>query len=332
MTPRSSPRDTVDETMKGVTSDLAREYGSILQAYLQSQDEACLQRAYELGREAMAADLGILQFAEMHDKVLARILTDIGLPDSAKRALKLGQGFLMEALSPFELSQRQSRDASLALRRLNETLEAEVKRIALSLHDEAAQLLVSADLAVDEVAWGLSANVRDRLEKIRAPLRQCAAELRRLSHELRPPILDELGLMPALEFLAQGVSHRIGLPISVVGSVPSRFPPPVETAVYRSVQEALANVAKHAHASAVTIEARETNKALQCVVRDDGQGFDASTVLERAADRGLGLIAIRERLGAVGGSYELVTLPGKGTELLFSIPVVESHGHTRTPR
>jgi signal transduction histidine kinase len=318
--------------MRNGGTDLAREYASILRAYLGGQDEACLQRAYELGREALASDLGILQLAELHEEVLANMLKDIGLPDSTERALKLGQEFLMEALSPFEMSQRQSQDASLALRRLNETLEAEVKRIAHSLHDEAAQLLVSADLAIDEVAWGLSANVRDRLEKIRAPLHQCAAELRRLSHELRPPILDDLGLVPALEFLAQGVSHRIHLPVAVVGSIERRFPAAVEAAVYRSVQEALANIAKHAHASMATIELRQTSTELQCVVRDDGAGFDPSAVLKKQAQRGLGLISIRERLNGVNGSCELTSAPGKGTELFISVPVRESHGDTRSPR
>src|SRR5712671_6835519 len=231
--------------MKNVTTEMAREYALILQKYLGGQDEACLNRAYELGRQALASELGILQLAGLHEEALANILKNIGLPDTTERAMRLGQDFLREALSPFEMSQRQSQDASVALRRLNETLEAEVKRIAHSLHDEAAQLLVSADLAIDEVAWGLSPSVRDRLEKIRAPLRQCAIELRRLSHELRPPILDELGLVPALECLAQGVSHRIGVPIAVAGSVGRRFPPAVEVAVYRSVQEALANIAKH---------------------------------------------------------------------------------------
>ena len=314
------------------TPDFLREYALVLQTYLGGQDEACLQRAYELGRQAMASDVGILQVAELHEHLLADLLKDIGLPDSTERALKLGQNFLMEALSPFEMSQRQSQDASAALRRLNETLEAEVKRIAHSLHDEAAQLLVSADLAIDEVAWGVSANVRDRLEKIRAPLRQCASELRRLSHELRPPILDELGLVPALEFLAEGVSRRIGVPITVEGAIEDRFSPAVEAAVYRSVQEALANVAKHARASSATIEIRRTGQELRCVIRDDGAGFDSSAVLKKPSERGLGLIAIRERLHAVGGSYNLVAAPGKGTELQVSVPLVSRYGDTRSPR
>lgn len=302
--------------------DLAGEHVSMLRAYLASPDEAHLHLAYELGRRALSRDLGILQFAELHGEALAVILCGMDTSEGIERTLRMAKDFLLEALSPFEMAQRQWREASTSLRRLHETLEAEVKRVAHALHDEAAQLLVSADLAVNEVASELPAAVRGRMEKIRAPLRQCALELRRLSHELRPPILDDLGLVPALEFLAEGVSNRIGVPVTVVGSTRRRPSAAVETAVYRSVQEALSNVARHAHASMVVIEVVQTDAVLRCAIRDDGAGFDPSALPDRPEQRGLGLLAIRERLNAVGGSHTVVSEPGKGTALLVSIPLV----------
>ncbi|MBZ5559205.1 MAG: ATP-binding protein [Acidobacteriia bacterium] len=318
--------------MNGTVQDLARDYASVLRTYLTDEDEACLHRVYELGRRALNADCGILDITVLHQKALIVALRQASTDEERERVLRLGHALFLEALSPFDMSQRQCRDASVGLRRLNETLEGEVRRIAHALHDEAAQLLVSVDLAVDEVAFGLPAHVRDRLDKIRAPLRQCASELRRLSHELRPPVLDDLGLIPALEFLADGVSSRIGIPVVVTGSTDGRQPGAVEIAVYRVVQEALSNVAKHAHASNVVIEIRQSESALHCTVRDNGTGFDMSAVGAKPAERGLGLLAIRERIDALGGTHQIVTAPGEGTELLLTVPLGGTNGDSRSAR
>jgi signal transduction histidine kinase len=318
--------------MDAITHDLARDYASVLHAYLADEDEACLHRVYELGRRALHGDRGILELTDLHQQALAVALRQAKTEQERQRVLRLGHALFLEALSPFDMSQRQCRDASVALRRLNETLEAEVRRIALALHDEAAQLLVSVDLAVDEAAFGLAAHVRDRLDKVRAPLRQCAAELRRLSHELRPPVLDDLGLVPALEFLADGVSGRIGIPIVVTGSVMDRAPGQVEVAIYRVIQEALSNVAKHAHASNVVITVRQSESTLHCSVRDNGTGFDTSAVAVNPAERGLGLLSIRERIDALGGTHHFVTAPGEGTELFIVVPLGGTHGDPRSAR
>lgn len=114
--------------------------------------------------------------------------------------------------------------------------------------------------------------------------------LRRLSHELRPTILDDLGLFPAIEFLAQGVSRRMGLPITMEGSTEGRLPPLIETALYRIVQEALTNVTKHAQATRVTVRLQREVRKICCSIRDDGIGFDVPAVLARRGERGLGLI------------------------------------------
>jgi len=308
--------------MKGVAEDLALEYASILKAYLTKNDESCLQRAYELGRLALSENVGLLQMTELHNSALTAVLEEISQTSEGARARRSGQIFLLEVLSAFEMARQQCQDATTALRRLNETLETEVKRIAFALHEEAAQLLVSADLVVDEVAREVPVSLRSRLDKIRVPLQQCGSALRRLSHELRPPVLDDLGLVPALEFLAEGVSNRIGIPIMVTGSTDGRLPLAVETAIYRIAQEALSNVARHAQASHVAITTSRSGAIVQCTVRDDGVGFDTVAALSPpVGQRGLGLFAIRDRLNAVGGTYKVVSAPGRGTELFVSIPV-----------
>lgn len=300
---------------------LADDYAAVLGDYLAAQTEECLHQVYELGRRALTAGCGTLAIAGVHDQAMSIVLAKVRRTARRDELVRLGHAVFLEALSPFEMSQRQCRDASAALRRLNETLEGELRRIAYALHDEAAQLLVSVDLAVDEVGVGLPPAARARLDRIRTPLRQCAGELRRLSHELRPPILDDLGLVPALEYLASSMSSRLGIPIAVTGSTEARPAGAIEVAVYRIVQEALVNIGKHAHASNVAVDIRQADATLHCAVRDDGDGFDALTPRHADTDAGLGLTMIRERLEALGGTHHFVTTPGQGTALLLTIPI-----------
>ena len=207
-----------------------------------------------------------------------------------------------------------------ALRRLNETLEREIKRMALAVHDEAGQLLVAARLAIAGLVRDVGPSARERLDAVCAILDQLDADLRQLSHELRPRILDDLGLVPALEFLAAGVAKRSGLSVRVASSLRGRHAPALETVLYRVVQEALVNAAKHSHATSVEIGLAADADHLYCVVRDDGAGFDAASVLSATQHGGLGLVGIRERLNAVGGTLQIRSMPSRGTELRVRIP------------
>lgn len=218
-----------------------------------------------------------------------------------------------------------------ALRRLNETLEEEARRIAHALHDEAGQLLASVQLALEEVARTLAPPAGERLREVRRLLDLTEEQLRRLSHELRPTILDDLGLVPALEFLAGGVSARGGLRITVAGSWEGRLPALVETALYRSVQEALTNVTRHARATRVSVYLEREGEAIRCAVRDDGGGFDVPAALARRGERGLGLIGIRERVAALGGTLEILSSPGRGCELAITIPLEVRDAATAPP-
>ena len=105
------------------------------------------------------------------------------------------------------------------------------------------------------------------------------------------------------------------------GSTEGRLPLSIETALYRIVQEALTNISKHAQATQVRIEFQWEARRIRCVVRDDGIGFDVPSVLHRKGEQGLGLIGIRERLNALGGTLQITSAPGRGTELLITIPL-----------
>jgi PAS domain S-box-containing protein len=206
-----------------------------------------------------------------------------------------------------------------ALRRVNERLEQRIKAIAHALHDEAGQLLVQVHLALADTASQLPPEQRQRLERISAPLDQAAAELRRLAHELRPVILDDLGLLPAFEFLAQGVSRRTGLRITVEGSLHERLAPEVETALYRILQEALTNANKHARATRVAVQLRKEGRRIICTIRDDGTGFDPCAVSAQKGRPCLGLLGIRERLAAFGGTLSITSSRDQGTTLTIQL-------------
>jgi PAS domain S-box-containing protein len=199
--------------------------------------------------------------------------------------------------------------------------EEEAKRIAHQLHDEAGQVTASIHLALAEIARDLPARGRQRLRQVEESLDDIENRLRGLSHELRPMILDDFGLTPALEFLAEGFSSRTGIAIRVEGSTKGRLDPLVETTIYRVVQEALANIARHAHARRASILVGRDGPVLSCVVRDDGVGFDAAHPRDVRGGRGLGLLGVRERLDAVGGRIRIRSAHGAGTHLFVSVPL-----------
>jgi signal transduction histidine kinase len=204
---------------------------------------------------------------------------------------------------------------------LNELLEQEVKRLAHTVHDEAGQLLVAAHLAIAEVMSSAKPDVRKRLGEVTGLLHQAEEHLREFSHELRPMMLDDLGLIPALRSLSEGVSKRRRLEIDVDSSFDGRLPPAVEMGLYRVVQEALTNVTRHSRARHVKIGLKRKRTKVECFVQDDGVGFDTVAVLSRNGKRGLGLIGIQERLNVLKGTFKIDSRLGRGSKLFISVPL-----------
>lgn len=298
------------------SAETAAAYTRALRDYaIGAGGEAALAGAYELGRQVLSSGSGMLELAELHRRALAALIADS--PAAAQQARIAAAGrFLLEALSPFEMMLRGFRESNAALRGINEQLEAETRRLAHALHDEASQLLAAVYITLDQTVARLPASQRPPFAAVRELLNGVELQLRRLSHELRPTILDDLGLRPALEYLAEGVAQRYGLAIEVTGAVAGpggqRLPAGLETALYRAVQEALNNVAKHAAARRVLIDLRLDPHGVECVVRDDGAGFDPAAA---ASGHGLGLAGMRERLRSAGGDLVIHSAPGQGTEL-----------------
>ena len=310
--------------MERVTSSspaLQKQFAMALEAHLTQGGEAALLEAYELGRTVLTEDLGVLGVATLLQGALVAACER--RPRETARTVQAAGSFVLECLCSFEMAHRAVREANTALRGLNQFLEEQTRRISHELHDEAGQLLASVYLALDDVARDLPPTAAARLQSVKTLLDRIEEELRRLSHDLRPMILDDLGLMAALDVLAERVSARTGLWIKVEGQREERLSPAIETVLYRIVQEAFNNVNKHAHASMVTVVVRREARRVWCSVRDDGVGFDPGTA--RSTVKGIGLIGIRERLATLGGALSIDAAPGRGTELRVTIPLPMTH-------
>jgi two-component system sensor histidine kinase UhpB len=203
--------------------------------------------------------------------------------------------------------------------------EGERKRIARELHDETAQSLTTLliRLKILEKARN-AAEIRGQIQELRELTVLTLEAVRKLAVELRPATLDDLGLVAALEAYTEGYAARIPLKLdfSAEGFEPqaSRLAPQVELVLYRVVQEALTNAAKHAGATSVRVALRRSPREVVASVADDGCGFDVEDVM-RSRERGLGLFGMQERLALVQGHLLLESTPGRGTRIEARVPL-----------
>jgi signal transduction histidine kinase len=313
-------------------SSFERLYASLLHEYAKDGSETALGHGYELGRRALTERKSLVELAAIHHQALQGLIREEIDEKRQTILLRIGSDFFAECLSPYEMAHRGFQDAVTALRQLNETLEEEIKRIAYAVHDEAGQLLVAVHLALADLSRELSKPQQEQVGQIEGLLNQVENHLRRYSHELRPTILDDLGWIPAIRFLAEGISKRANLAIHVRSTVSGRLTGPSETALYRIVQEALTNAVKHAKAQNVWIHAWSENLMVCCSIRDDGSGFDSRQVQTAPGRKGLGLIAMQERVSAIGGTLRIDSGPGRGTELLIRLSLEGGHADSHRAR
>jgi len=200
--------------------------------------------------------------------------------------------------------------------------EQERRRIAIELHDELGQSLtaIKINLQLSERFKG-QAPADLNLESIRI-VEDALQQVRNLATALRPSMLDDLGLVPALQWLSDQAAQRGGFSVSFQYDTSSgRVAGDIETVCFRIVQEALTNVTRHARAAAVIIGLSREGGELRLSVRDDGQGFDLAAMRERAVAGGsLGVLGMQERATLVGGQLEIDSAPGRGSVVQFSCP------------
>jgi signal transduction histidine kinase len=226
--------------------------------------------------------------------------------------LRLAEQFAVRASIAVDLSRRVARDS---LRRVVAGQEIERRRLARELHDETGQALTSILLGLRALE---DANTGVAVDELRELVVSTLQDVRRLAVQLRPKALDDFGLVPALERLAQTFSESSGIRVQLEARVgDERMPPEVETTVYRIVQEALTNVVKHAEASEVSILLVRRDATLAAVVEDNGGGFDPEAVRSDS----LGVEGMRERVALHDGRLTVESAPGSGTTLRVEVPL-----------
>lgn len=298
-----------------------RVYKKFLSSYLDNGGESALTFAYELGRKNMQNGIGLLELADVHHQALDEVLDAFENDTAQQRDIsRAACRFLSEAISPFEVARLSSRQANDALIKLYDVFENEAKRIAHRLHDESAQMLAVVYLELADIAKKSNDDTARKIFHVVSHLDEVCSQLRALSHELRPIVLDQLGLMPALKALINGVRKRSSMTIEISGDTDSRLPPDLETVIYRAVQEALANTCKHAGASHAAVHVWREKNSICCSINDNGVGLVLSPD-GFVATPGLGLIGIKERARALGGVFEISSRPGSGTTLQVVIPL-----------
>lgn len=309
-----------DEQRLGRIDSIKQRYIALLRRYLRERREEVLLDVYRLGREAIVNEMGLLGVAELHHEALQDARADDAIDELQQEHYELAGVVLAEFLSAHEMTNRGYREASTAMRHLNEMLEDEVRRIAHAIHDGAGQYLACVHISLYSIAKHTSEEGKEEIRHAHELLEELEKDLRRVSHELRPRVLENSGLSGAIDFLVDNVTKRTGLKIHVDNKLSQRPAVVVETALYRCVQEMLNNVVKHARANNVWISLEDSNGEVRCEVRDDGVGFDASEVVVRDGGHQLGFLGIQERLAVLGGSVEVESQRGKGVRIVITVP------------
>jgi signal transduction histidine kinase len=246
---------------------------------------------------------------EIHDKEGAD-------PRFTHDDFRLAETFAARAAVAVELSQRVARDA---VRRVVQAQELERQRLARELHDETGQALTSILLGLKPLEEALTDHpAYAALAELREHVVSALQDVRRLAVELRPAVLDDFGLVPALERLADSFAEQSDIRVDFHSALGGRrLPSEVETTLYRVVQESLTNIVKHANARNVSVSVARRESTIAAVIEDDGAGFDQRAVREE----GVGLLGMRERLSFVDGRLEIESRPGAGTTIVAEVPL-----------
>jgi light-regulated signal transduction histidine kinase (bacteriophytochrome) len=270
--------------------------------------EVVLRRIDQISRER--------ETARAHQELMTREL-DRRLEQWQSVAKALQEETERRSIAEAELSQ--------VLRRTVEDQEAERQRIARELHDTLGQSLTLLQLGLDGIgrAKPVGADLQQRVASLKTMAKDAGRDIDRLAWEIRPTALDDLGLQTAIRNLLQTWSARASVAFDLHLTLNDRrLPRPVETTLYRVLQEALTNVVRHAEATRVGVILGVQEEFVTMIIEDDGKGFETE---EAGAGRGparrLGLLGMRERLTLVGGTLEIESNPGQGTTLFVRAPI-----------
>jgi signal transduction histidine kinase len=292
---------------RNAAGDLVRELNQANQEFLQSNQ---------------------VEFATSRRAAARRLLVIVGL------CLLLGGVVVYFSLAYSEnLEQKSARHyreverARAQLRQLSvrllEVQEEERRRLSRELHDEIGQALTALRI---EISYALpemrSGEAQERLQRARALAERTVQTVRNISQLLRPPMLDDLGLGPALQWQAEDFTRRTGVPCTVSeAGLRDDLPDAAKTCVYRVAQEALHNCETHASAARVSLEARQFEDHLEIIILDDGRGFELDAEGKPRGSSGLGILGMHERAVQLGGTLDIESASGRGARVRLTLPV-----------
>ncbi|MCB0003859.1 MAG: response regulator [Anaerolineae bacterium] len=225
-----------------------------------------------------------------------------------------------------EALQKRNLELRRLAARLAEAQELERQNLARELHDLVGQNLTAINLNLNIIDQSLYKDfpsaVRNRLSDSLQLIEETTRQVRTVMSELRPPMLDDFGLLPTLRWQLEQFSDRTGIAIRLEGDEPTpRLPRNVELTQYRICQEALTNAAKHSNASEVSVALSTTDQVSHLTVEDNGRGFDPQEQTNAANDGHWGLLTMQDRARSVGGVVTVVSAPGLGTRIVSEVPL-----------
>jgi signal transduction histidine kinase len=287
--------------------DLAGRIDALNQASLARQEQESEGQQEKLREFAIAATLTLL------------------LLEFAIAIFSTAYMFRLDNVS--EAERQRAEKAEQELRRLSNQLvrvqEEERKTISRELHDEVGQILTGLRMELGTLShYNPDEEFRQRLESVKRLAEEALRSVRNLALLVRPSMLDDLGLEPALHWQAKEFSRRCGIPVSLnIEGKLDNLPESLRLCLYRAIQEAMTNCGKHAGASHVTVVVKQDEARVVASVHDDGRGFDALVKTP-----GLGLLGMTERVRALHGSMSVSTEPGSGTEIRLELPAALDSG------
>jgi two-component system CheB/CheR fusion protein len=277
----------------------------------------------------------LLPYRTLEDKIDGVVITfmDITERKRAEQALLEAKNLLEARVSErtaalaAEIIERRKVEAArqALIRRLVSAQEEERREISREIHDQLGQqltVLLFSLHALKESSYGRDETL-DQIGGIEALVDTISQEMRQMARGLRPTVLDDLGLAVALSTYVEEWSQRTGLPVAFhsSGMHDGRLPAVLETTIYRVVMEALLNVLKHAHATQVSLILERRDDAAVAIIEDNGQGFDAESVLDQPAKWGLGILGMKERVALVGGTLTVESTPSVGATVFVRVPI-----------
>ncbi len=261
----------------------------------------------------------------LHTAALAkgnrRLEREIARRKAGETVIRQGREHYQKLFLESQFMQRKLRHLT---RQILTAQEEERKKISRELHDEVVQTLVGINVELAALGQGTPADqpaLKTRIARTQRLVENSVAAVHRFARELRPAVLDDLGLIPALHAYSKRVAARAKLKIKLTAfSGLEALDSSLRTVLFRVAQEALTNVARHARASAVTVCITEIPGAVRLKVQDNGQSFQVAPALSAKTNRRLGLLGMRERVEMVGGLLLIESAPGRGTAVCAEIP------------